>query len=348
MSSSTLQPTLSPVVHDTIARAAAAIAVPKATAADSFILHAPLELMARVGLLPFVPAERRADALAMIDRLRVEYEAAGDPVDHRVPEERQLVGRSVHELLGEVGEGLVTSLAAAGHAPIGFALLRRLEPTLPVGLLSTDLLRGAVRSVAARPEWQVRWQHDVEAAGDPRSLYEAVRATPRLGRPGSDFIHPLMSQVQDAGVAAGLLGPVLADRYDVAEAGRVLARVGSWSMVHDDPEYAPYGWSHSLTMPQAVMSLAGEGVTPRTALAVAGTFTVGFRAAYGQVDLPEVMTPGEGADASVAELALTASLHEDAHLVKFTLACFHAAADDPEFASLHLRAAERLAQWWGA
>jgi hypothetical protein len=157
-----------------------------------------------------------------------------------------------------------------------------------------------------------------------------------------------MSQVQDAGVAADLLGPVLADRYDVAAAGRVLARVGSWSMVHDDPDHAPYGWSHSLTMPQAVMALAGAGVTPRTALAVAATFTVGFRAAYGRVDLPEVMVPGEGAGATAEELALAASLHEDAHLVKFTLACLHAAADDPQFAPLHLRAAERLAQWWGA
>ena len=58
-----------------------------------------------------------------------------------------------------------------------------------------------------------------------------------------------------------------------------------------------------------VMALAGAGVTPRTALAVAATYTVGFRAAYGRVDLPEVMTPGEGADATVEELALAASLH---------------------------------------
>jgi hypothetical protein len=119
-------------------------------------------------------------------------------------------------------------------------------------------------------------------------------------------------------------------------------------MVHDDPEQAPYGWTHALTMPQAVMSLAGAGVTPRTALAVAGTFTLGFRAAHGTVSLPEAMQPGAGAEATVAELALAASLHRDAHLVKFTLACLHAASDDPSFAALYLRAAERLVQWWGA
>jgi hypothetical protein len=343
---------------EVIARAASVIAVPKAGPSNSFVLHAPLELMARVGLLPFVPAERRADALAMIDWLREEYEGVGEPADESVemwtPAERRLVGRSVHELLGESGEGLVTSLAAAGHAPIGVALLRRVGATLPAGVLPVTLLRGAVRAIEAQPEWQVRWHRDTEGlgavngTGDPRSLYAAVRATPRLGRPRSDFIHPLMSQVQDRGVAAELLGPVLAERFDTAQAGRVLARVGSWSMVHDDPDHAPYGWSHSLTMPQAVMALAGAGVSPRTALAVAATYTVGFRAAYGRVDLPEVMTPGDGPKATVPELALAASLHEDAHLVKFTLACLHAAADDPAFAALHLRAAERLAQWWGA
>jgi hypothetical protein len=304
--------------------------------------------MARVGLMQFVPAERRADALAMIDWLRREYEVAGDPVADRSPEELAMVGRSVHELVGEVGEGLVTSLAAAGHAPIGVALLRRVGATLPPDVLPVDLLRGPVRAVAGRPEWQVRWQHDVDGVGDPRSLYSAVRATPRLGRPESDFIHPLMSQVQDTGVAAELLGPVLADRYDVAEAGRVLARIAAWSMVNDDPSQAPYGWTHTLTMPQAVMALAGAGVTPRTALAVAATFTVGFRAAHGTVQLPATITPGAGPQATVAELALAASLHQDAHLVKFTLACFHAAADDPTFAPLYLRAAERLVEWWGA
>ena len=40
-----------------------ALSVPKAATADSFVLHAPLELMARVGLLPFVRADRRDDAI---------------------------------------------------------------------------------------------------------------------------------------------------------------------------------------------------------------------------------------------------------------------------------------------
>jgi hypothetical protein len=307
----------------------------------------------------------------MIDWLASEYAAAGDPVDDPAPAtvldevtaaERLLAaigagdldevdslavalltGRSAHALLGLVGEGLVTSLAAAGHAPIGFALLRRVQPVLP-----STLLRGALRGLAARPEWQVHWHHEVDGVGHPTALYHAMRVAPMLGSPGNDFIHPLMSQVQDSGVAASLLGPVLSDRFDVAAAAQVLARIATWSMVHDNPEQAPYGWSHALTMPQAVMSTAGAGVTPRAALAVAATFTLGFRVAHGVVELPETIRPGEGPDATIAELARAASLHRDAHLVKHTLACIHAAADDPTFAPLHLRAAERLVRWWGA
>jgi hypothetical protein len=195
----------------------------------------------------------------------------------------------------------------------------------------------------------VRWHLDLPAnSSSAGGLYEAIRRAPQLGRPGSDFIYPLMSQVQDSGLAAELLGPVLADRFDVAAAGRTLTRVAAWSMVHDDPSQAPYGWSHALTMPQAVMALAGSAVTARTALAVAATFTLGFRAAHGTVELPDVIEPGAGTSWSVESLATAASLHEDAHLVKHTLACLHAAEDDPAGAPLYLQAAAHLAEWWGA
>ncbi|MBU6317763.1 MAG: hypothetical protein KGR47_14715, partial [Acidobacteria bacterium] len=40
-------------------RATEVISVPKAAPADSFVLHAPLELLARVGLVPLVHPRRR-------------------------------------------------------------------------------------------------------------------------------------------------------------------------------------------------------------------------------------------------------------------------------------------------
>jgi hypothetical protein len=356
------------LLPDVVAHASASISVPRHTAANSFVLHAPLELMARVGLLPWLDADRTVEALDAIDRLRREYEAAGDPVDDPAPIEGaagprgaaelvramaagdlDLVDRlaasllptvGTHEAVGLLGPTVVPSLAAAGHAPIGLHLLTR------VGGLPTTLLRGTLRSLAAHPEWRVGWFDSIAGDGDPSGLYDALKVVPMMGRPGSDFIHPLMSQVLDTGVAARLLGPLLSDRLDVLEASRTLARAAAWSMVHDDPSQAPYGWTHALTMPQGVMALAGAGVPARTAFAVAATFMVGFRAAHGTVELPALLSPGPAPDVTSGELAAAASRHHDAHVVKYTLACLHAADDDPGFRPLYLSAAAYLLEWW--
>ena len=197
---------------------------------------------------------------------------------------------SPHEAAGLLAGSVVTSLAAAGHAPIGFAAggsgaARRCRPRCCGVRCAASLLDRSGSCTGIRCT-------DLATNGDAGRLYDALRSAPRLGRPGSDFIHPLMSQVQDSGLAARLLAPVLADRFDVAAATRTLTRVAAWSMIHDDSAQAPYGWSHALTMPQGVMALAGAGVPPRTALAVAATFTLGFRAAHGIVDLPASISPG--------------------------------------------------------
>ena len=103
-------------------------------------------------------------------------------------------------------------------------------------------------------------------------------------------------------------------------------------------------------MPQAVLALAGEAVTPRTAVAVAATYVVGFRAAHGvaalgPLDDDNTMT-GEAQDADVSALATYAALHHDAHLVKYTLSCLLAASDDPAWASTYIAAARFLGNWW--
>jgi hypothetical protein len=344
--------------------AAASISVPKAAPADSFVLHAPLELLARAQLLAYVPSARVDDAAGMIEWLRTEYDAAGEPVATPAAQEGEprpaallaaiaagdldavdalaaawLPQLSGSEVCGALAEALAPSLSAAGHAPIAMSLLLR-DPTMP-----TTLLRGPLRALATHPDWRLTWHAGVQGVGDPAALYGALRAAPHLGRPGSDFIHPLMSQAEQSGCAARILGPILADHVDAGTARRILGRVAAWSMLHDDPEQAPYGWSHALTMPQAVLMLAGRGVSGRTALAVASTFALGFRLAHGRTRLPERIEP-VSARVSAAEVAAAAALHRDAHLVKYTLACLHAAADDPEFAGLHINAAARLVEWW--
>ena len=48
----------------------------------------------------------------------------------------------------------------------------------------------------------------------------------------------------------------------------------------------------------------------------------------------------------VEGLAGFASAHHDAHLVKYTLACFDAAGTDPAYRRLYLAAAASLSGWW--
>lgn len=365
-----------------IAEAIAALSVPRRAEANSFILHAQLELIARIGLLPHVDPAAEDGALARIDELRAGYVAYGEPVappatidfhDRRAAAAALGAAVAAGDLdavdatvswiaeratIAEVGElvgaGIVDSLAAAGHAPIGFHLLR----TVAGGRLPPTMLRGPLRELARHPDWRVTWFRAGDSPTDPAPLVDPtplatrLRAVPRLGRPGSDFIFPMMSQAERSGAAAVALAGLDRDAADYTATRRTLLRAAAWSMLHDDATQAPYGWSHCLTMPQGVLALTEMGVEQRTAVAVAGTFVVGFRAAHGTVDLGPLgdRDAGEALDGhdvlDDTELVTFAARHEDAHLVKYTLACLHAAGDDPAWASVYRAAAAHLAEWW--
>ena len=145
-------------------------------------------------------------------------------------------------------------------------------------------------------------------------------------------------------------------------------------MLQDAPEAAPYGWSHCLTLPQAVLGVAPGLDTPMVAVAIAATYVLAFRTSQGSGagalepgyepdpvggDAVEALSAAPataaaaafhatGAEAArlVARLAALGAAHEDAHLAKYTLACFDAAARDPEQRRLYLAAATYLAAWW--
>ena len=355
--------------------AAELIAVPRREQETSFTLHAPLELLARVGLLPYLDDETRAGALARISRLADTYAATGTPVATPAAVEFPDPMAAAVELAAALRAGagdrvdaiacwlaprvdhtlarhllapaIVDSLAAAGHAPIGLHLL----PRVAGGGLSLALLRGALRSIARQPAWRIDWFAQAITTSAPVTLRDALAAVPRLGPPGSSFIYPLMSQVQQSGVATRVLGPALAPDLDVAAATRTLLRAAAWSMLHEDPRRAPYGWTHCLSMPQAVLTLADDGVPARTAVAVAATHVAGFRAAYATQALPSLADDASEVDPSPPNeraLASFAALHANEHLVKYTLACLHACATDPAWRSTYLRAAAYLADWWRA
>jgi len=163
--------------------------------------------------------------------------------------------------------------------------------------------------------------------------------------------------------ASGLAEQVLAEPLrglGVEDARRVLLRVAARSMLQDAPGAAPYEWTHCLTLPQAVLAVVELGASPDIAVAVAATYVLGFRAVHGRVRLDAVHRPAPGTDAGrawaavlagdddevVADLAGFGALHPDAHVAKYTLACFDAAAADPEARHLFLAAAAHLHEWW--
>jgi hypothetical protein len=361
-----------------IERAARTIAAPREQPADSFVLHAPLNLLARVGLLSHIGREHVPEAEAAIESLVRRYAASGLPVTHP----RQLQLESVEEATGELvtaiaagelddvdalavwltdrcdtsdlgrllGEAVIDSLAAAGHAPIGFHLLQRVRR----GTIHPCLLRGTLRELARNPDWRVHWFRDLPDPVNPTTLNDALADLPMLGRPGSDFIFPLMSQIDTSGLGKRVLSPAIGPSPAIAPARKILIRTAALSMLHGDPAHAPYGWTHCFTMAQGAMSLAGKGVDQRTAIAVAATFVAGFRVAY-KAEPVGSLADDRAADYESAThvidqtaLANFAAQHEDEHLVKYTLACFHAAADDPAWRAVYLSAASYLADCWRA
>jgi len=330
---------------DFIAAAAAVIDVPKAAPPDSFVLHAPLELLARALLLERVPANGRDAARGAITRLVTDYVDAGPAAD---PADVPSLAPAPHV------DDIVLSLAAAGHAPILLTLRARLHDlpgTFGDGLVAMELTRN--------PGWTFTWPTTRVTAGPPSGDLAARLASPRSpGDPGSNFIYPTMHLTETSGLAAEVLDEPLRG-LAVADARRTLLRVAARSMLQDDPGAAPYGWTHCLTLPQAALAAVDLGADPDVAVAVAATYVLGFRATLGRVRLDDAWKPpvrsvagrvwaatGAALAEVVDDLVAFGACHPDAHVAKYTLACLDATADDPDAGPLYLAAAAHLHEWW--
>jgi hypothetical protein len=376
--------------------AANIISIPKRDPGGSFVLHAPLELLARRALLPRVAPSRRDAVRKRMVWVASTYARAGDPLEPVLTRDfdspagatASLAGATREKDLGAadaaagwlgrhgsaadvlaLAESSVDSLAAAGHASIYFWHLAR---TATGGRAALALVRPLAREVARLPELRIEWIRDgVDARGGGSATFaRALADTPRLGLPGSDFIFPTVHQVDGNGPARTLIPASLPP--DRAAAAVAILRVAAHSMLQDDPTYAPYGWSHCLTLPQSVLGITPWLSSATTAGAIAATYVVGFRAAQSNRDIDVAWVPERSSvaldDALCADpataasatyhasdedlatlaprLAANAASHEDAHLAKYTLACLDAAADDPPQRRLYLAAAAYLAAWW--
>ncbi len=374
--------------------AALVIAQPRAAAADSFVLHAPLELLARQALLGVVPDEHRQAAIRRIAWVAAAYAATGPayqrpdgvsplPLDEAIARGDLDATDAAAAALAASGlptsrgpfaglADLVTpSLAAAAHGAIFLNLLPRVAPD---SVAARFMLRPLARELARYPDLRLHWIEDRPAGTEPSGdLIERLLGPPSPGNPGSKFIFPTMAAVDGSGMAMALLDAATVG-VSVEEARRVLLRVAAWSMLQDTPDDAAYGWTHCLTMAQATLGIADQCRDPGRAIAVAATYVLGFRATLGTVRLNPDWTPtptktgrdrwlDQGAANAAAvywhadepavaalwtEVLTEAALHYDAHVVKYVLACHHAAQQDPEAGRLFGAAAAYLVGQWRA
>jgi hypothetical protein len=382
--------------RDLVEAVAGAIAQPKETPGSSFVLHAPLELLARSRLLACAAPAARVGARRRIAEIGARYAHAGpeaaatarDYADEAAAlpallaalaagdaEEADgalgwlLPRRSTADLVTDLADAVIPALGAAAHAPILLANVLRLASR--IGNLA-GLLRAPLRYLALQAGSRLTWQESAPTQLTPTAadLFDVLVAPPHVDC-ASMSIAPTMLAVEAHGLAERLLaGPTATLTRRQAEP--TLLRIAAWSMLQDDPRHAPYGWTHCLTLPQGVLALASVAEDQRAAVRVAATQVLGFRATLGRTTLDPAGPPlrkrrqdlagAEPSEAAaiafhapapvhaeiVAFLAGRAAGHADAHLAKYTLACFDAAIQDPEAAALYLAAAAFLGAWWEA
>jgi hypothetical protein len=384
--------------------AAAVIATPKATQHSSFILHAPLELAARALLLPYVGQNARDDARRQIASFARRYLNLGDALEigAQVFENAGMAAAAVKEaiairnvnaayqamrfletridaevLMRELGESTVSSLAAAAHAPILLNQLPRLSAVVENPLI---LLRAPIRFLAQRSDLRIRWidrltttQSKVRGNASLRALEHALREPPR-SQAISTSIAPMVEAIDvDPAFDNSRHAIVSASRtVSHREAKRCLFRVAAHSMLQDDPNEAPYGWTHCLTIPQGILGCSPFVRDAQRAFACAATHTLAMRAKHGVIAIDLAWSPptthravdevtrSSPIDAAAIafhqatrdisklkkRLADYAATHHDAHLVKYTLACFDAADEFPQDVQLFLASAAYLQAWW--
>jgi hypothetical protein len=372
-----------------------AVATPRRDAASSFVLHAPLEIAARRLLLPLVAPHHRRGVRERILEVAASYLRAGDAVDPPAPLTFESFERARTALLDAIAVAdldrvdaaaswmaehapfdqvmrlappTLDMVGAAGHASIAFLLTGRLADTSRASL---RLLRPTLRELAREADLRVTWtRRAAPATGDARQFASALARTPRLGVPGSDFVYPIVHQVDERGIAREVIESTFPP--DVSDAEIAMLRVAARSMLQDDPAAAPYGWTHCLTIPQAVLRIRRWLPDSQRAGLTAATYVVGFRAALGRESIDLEWSPEPTAvellpaleqgpetaagawyhadDVAVAqalpELVGRAATHHDAHVAKYTYACLVAAETDPARRSLYLAAVASLAAWW--
>lgn len=319
---------------------AAIVSRPAASGMSSFTLHAPLEAMARYGLLRLVsPADRELARLQMIasaatygsvvtpcplpprakpfpdlnaasaELARTFGQADADGMEALVLQVAEQFGTS--SLVSLLTPLALPTLTGASHSHIGLWLLLRHGEA--AGISDAALLRNAARAIASRPKDRMMSFSGLNVAGGaalstpPAEIERQVSAKladPPRGRPGGQGIRGLIEAGEATGNADRLFGDFMKhnlDRAQVDAAFRAVLRVCARSMLQGDLTQAKFGWTHCLTLPQSACGLASLNADRKLALGATLVWITAYRCVLSGRPLDLDWTPEKVAGASIRE-----------------------------------------------
>ncbi|RDD61893.1 hypothetical protein [Ferruginivarius sediminum] len=378
---------------------------------SSFTLHAPLEALARYSLLEMAAPEARTAARIRLTHLAARYEALGNALNpaptYDGPQSTTaalavlraaiaagdmdaadsamtwLAGATnPADILAGLTEFVFDYLGAAAHVPIYLYLAARSGPL--AASLSLRAVRVYARQLAFEADARIQTQPDgpggaweaQPAAAFEASYWRAMATTPRLENASFNGIAPIVQETESAGLPHRLLAGGWRGAAETPEtwnaALRGMVRAAADSMVQDTAAHAKLGWTHCLTIPQAVWAVAPMVRDPLAAVRFASVLTLAFRAGLGQhelsdtldlpdpkLDISEALTAdpqtaaasayhaaGRDEDGLRTVLATGAAVRADTHLVKFTLAALDTARMDRKAAPVYYAGAAYLLSIW--
>ena len=320
------------------------VARPPVRGLTSFTLHAPLEVMARYGLMRLVdPSDREFARLQMVaSAAAYGHQVALMPDPARVysfPDANTAAAELASTFTSGDADGMealvlsvalqfgtkslvnlltplaLPTLTGASHSHIGlWLLLRHAEPA---GVENASLLRAAARALAADPTGQMKSFQgmSIERSRRLKTPPEEVTkeildklADPAKGTLGGQSIRELVETGEKTGNVDTLFGDFI--RHDLSQpqidaAFRAVLRVSAHSMLQDDLEQGKFGWSHCLNLPQSAFGLSSVTTNRKPALAAALVWIVAYRSVLSDRALDLGWHPQPIKDASILEALQT-------------------------------------------
>lgn len=287
----------------------------------SFTLHAPLELLARGGLLPLVHPTDRDLARMQIVASAAAYEGGVEvlPTPAKIGAFRDLddagkrlssvfsVGDEdgleavVMQIASQFGTSslvnvltpaLLPTLTSASHAHIGLWLLLRHgaagDPR------DASLLRAAARRLASDPTGRLGSFDGMEVTGrevldkSPAQIEKHLLARltdPPKGTRERGGIRSLLESAEKTGNIDRYFGDLMRYQWNnqqIDAAFRAVLRVSAHAMLQDDDRQAKFGWSHCLTLPQAACGLSSLNIHRKLGLATTMVWIMAYRTILSQ------------------------------------------------------------------